>query len=69
MRRVNSFDSNTTTDRLVAPNTLRMPISLVRCCTVKAVKPKRPKTGEEHGESGEDGEDAAHVFLRVIQGV
>src|SRR4051812_4812949 len=38
-----SFDSSVTIPALLAPNTLRMPISLVRCSTVKVVNPNKPR--------------------------
>ena len=39
----NCHNSSTTTSRMRAPNTLRMPISLVRRPAVKAARPNRPR--------------------------
>src|ERR1700749_2405131 len=38
-----SIDSKLTIPETLAPNTLRMPISLLRCSALKAARPKRPK--------------------------
>jgi hypothetical protein len=38
-----SFDNNDTIPGVLAPNTLRMPISLIRCSTLNVVNPNRPR--------------------------
>ncbi len=44
-----SFEINPTKLDTLAPITLRMPISLVRCSAVKAASPNRPKPVRRKG--------------------
>ena len=44
-----SFDNNFQRLNTDAPNTLRTPISLVRCSAINDAIPKRPKTANEYG--------------------
>src|SRR5678815_2626850 len=38
-----SFDKSDTMPAVLAPNTLRMPISLIRCSTLNVVRPNKPR--------------------------
>ena len=65
--RANSFDNMSTRLETDAPNTLRMPISLMRSCAVKEARPKSPRLATEDGEDREESKECAYLFFCAIE--
>ena len=47
---INSLDKIRHKLNTEAPNTFRIPISLVRCSAIKDAKPNKPKTGNKNSQ-------------------
>ena len=59
----NSFDNKRHRLNTDAPNTLRTPISLVRCSATKEAKAKKPETGNENCKQAKETCQLADTFF------
>ena len=67
-----SLDNKPLIDTILAPSTLRIPISLVRCSIVNAANPEQPHGGQDnsdHRENAKHGSQSIFSFILGIEGV